>query len=296
MDSIIYEPVFLKKLDVIGFNMSIKPTEDGYIGLTREFILTQKVNHIHFVKLDKDFNTISQTKLIDITGRKKYPSWTSGLEDPRIISEKHFLAVTCDSNDRWKPEMSFVDMDLSSNTITRIHPMSLCNQQHLPQKNWLVIRKEDEEYYDMLYEPEPFCVIRVNKETGHGFYLKEHRMLNKYIETRINSAAIMELEDGYLLLIRVKNDNGTVYHYSRWVKLDKEYNVQGVSPQFRFMNEYNGINYINEDGTFKSGNFEICMSLHQENEYVVACTSIFDKDVYIYKYKLDDIISSLKNE
>ena len=85
MDTITYTADFMKKLDVIGFNMSILPSTEGYIGLTREYNYETKHNTIYFVKLDRDFTTLSQTRLEDSTGRKTYPSWTSGLEDPRIV-------------------------------------------------------------------------------------------------------------------------------------------------------------------------------------------------------------------
>jgi hypothetical protein len=293
-DSITYVAELVKKVEVIGFNMSIIQITGGYLGLIRNLIFPEKKNIIYVVKLDKNFDVILQEELKDITGRKLHDSWTSGLEDPRILSDKAFLAVTCDTNPNWKPEMSYVEMDLSNNTITRVQPMSRCGQTHQPQKNWLFIRKESDTYIDVLYESEPFCVIRVDIKSGYGFYLKEHNMLSKYKETRINNGAIMELPDGYLLVVRLKEKDGTWYHCSRWIKLDKEYNVVGVSPMFRFMNEFEGVKYMNDDGTIGIGGFEICMSIHQEGECVVACTSIDDRCPYIFKYKLQDILSSLK--
>jgi hypothetical protein len=294
IDSITYMPDFIKKLDVIGFNMSILPKQDGYIGITRNLIYPEKNNILYAVNLNKNFDVISQVELKDITGRQTYPSWTSGLEDPRILSDRAFLAVTCDTNSNWKPEMSYVEMDLSTNTITRVQPMTRCGQRHEPQKNWLFIRNESNTHIDILYEADPFCVIRVDTTSGYGFYLKEHTMLSKYRETRINNAALMEISDGYLLVVRLKERDGTWYHCSRWIKLDKEYNVVGVSPMFRFMNEFDGRKFMNEDGTIGVGGGEICMSIHQEDEYVIACTSICDSDIFIFKYKLDDILLSLK--
>ena len=281
-------PLFEKKLDIPGFNACIIQNDNGYMGLTRvcnyhsqKGVYPEATNKIFIFFLNNDFETMGSYELEDKTNRTLYKNWTQGIEDPRLLSPNTFTAVTCDTNDRWKTEMSLVTFDLESRIITNILPLFMNGTQHLTQKNWLYLKKYSDDLSDYLYSSFPFTVIRVNSTTGQGYILKEVNTPDTNIVS--HNGAILKINDTYLLTVRVKS--GHDYHYSLWVKLSSDYDLIGVSKPFRFLND----EHINQDGTFKAAGYEMCMSLHLENNELIVCVSVEDRDIYIQKYDLDDI-------
>lgn len=282
-------PIFQKHLEIQGFNACIMPHEEGYVGLSRvcEYhdqrgIYPEATNSINFFILNKDFEIIFIKELEDKTGRTIHKNWTQGIEDPRMLSLNEFTAVTCDTNDRWKAEMSYIHIDINLYQITKIMPLYMNGTQHLPQKNWIFLNKVTDELSDYLYGSFPFTVIRVSNKTGHSYILKEENVPGYDIVT--HNAAAIKIKDEYLITLRVKE--GHDYHHSFWIKLNENYDFIKVSKPFRFLKD----SHTNEDGTFNAAGYEMCMSLHLENKNeVVVCVSVEDRDVYIQKYDLDDI-------
>lgn len=281
-------PLFEKKLDIPGFNACIIPYEGGYLGLTRicnyhsqRGVYPEATNKIGMFILNSDFEVMALYDLEDKTGRIIHKNWTQGIEDPRFLSLSIFTAVTCDTNSRWKTEMSLITFDMDSYTITNILPLYMNGTQHLTQKNWLFLSKYNEELSDYLYNSFPFTVIRVSNITGQGYIIKEETVPEYNIVA--HNAAVVKIKDEYLLTVRVKK--GHDYHYSLWVKLNESYDFMKVSKPFRFLKDHN----TNTDGTFNAAGYEMCMSLHVEHDELVVCVSVEDRDSYIQKYEISDI-------
>lgn len=278
-------PLLEKRLAIPGFNACIIPQQDGYLGLSRvcvqhsqRGVYPEATNNIVMFTLNSEYDVISTTELKDTTNRTIHKSWTQGIEDPRLLSSNRFTAVTCDTNTRWKPEMSIVTFSMD---ITSIMPLCISDKENEPQKNWLYLNSHTEELHDYLYSSFPFSIIRVNMNTGKGYIIKEESTPGYNIVT--HNGAVVKTSEGYLLTVRVKQ--GYSYHYSLWVKLDDNYNFIQVSKPFRFITG----THLNDDGTFVPGGYEMCMSLHMEKNELVVCVSIDDADNFIQKYDIADI-------
>lgn len=97
------------------------------------------MNTLGKFKLDKDFNSVSYTILEDTSGRTRYKSWTTGPEDPRMISDTEAYVVTCDTNDRWKPEISKIQ--IQGNAIVKVQPQWAMDLPRGTEKNWLLLNQ-----------------------------------------------------------------------------------------------------------------------------------------------------------
>lgn len=284
-------PLFQKQLSLPGFNASIIPTANGYTGLTRvckqheqRGVYPEATNECVLFHLDSHFNTLSQQTLTDATGRQHHRSWTQGIEDARILSPSIFTAVTCDTNPRWKPEVSLISFQ--SPKITTITPLFLNGTQGQPQKNWLFIRKHTEDLHDYLYSSFPFHFVRVNTRTGEATTIQQYDSPPGYSNITSHNGAITPIDggDSYLLTVRIKQ--GYSYHYSLWILLDSSLQIKSISKPFRFIKD----KHTNDDGGYSPGGYEMCMSLHTEGPELVACVSVDDEASYIQKYNLQELL------
>lgn len=275
-----------KKLDIEGFNGSILRTSDGYVGLIRRCRSLTSANPqcdstIHFFRLSQTFDVVDTKDLVDNLDRERHISWASGLEDPRILSNDSCLCVTLDTNNEWKPEISYVKFDSQAGLITKIQPLKIDGLERRIEKNWIVL---DEENGIILYSMKPFTLLKVDLESGSGHLL----YTNPDVYYNAHNGAVVKLDDGsFLLTVRVKDD--IHYKESLWIKIRADYTIESVSPPYRFIsNEFR--NDYNDHVVY-----EMCMSLHIEDGLIIACVGMNDTHTSIYKIPLTHILENLVN-
>ena len=279
-------PFFEKQLDISGYNASLFPQSDGYIGLAR--LVTYKVrgiypectNHLVAFKLDKDFHTLHSKKLVDSTERIRHKNWTEGFEDPRLLSPSTALVVTCDTNSDWKTDVSMIEFN--DFAITHVTPIRIFSHPPQNQKNWLFLRPFDSDHDDYLYRSFPFQILRINKTSKTGNIVKTFTTGHTFIS---HNGCVIQTEEGFLLTCRIKKNYD--YHYSLWVFLDHDYNVTKISQPFWFSKAI----VQNSDGSYPTAPYEMAMSIHREESDVVVCVSIADRDVFVQKYTYTDLLS-----
>lgn len=284
------QAIYKKVLTIPGFNASVMPFGNQYIGVVRvcehhdiRGVYPEGTNLLYRVVLDDTFRLIECVRYNDTSGRMVHKSWTAGIEDSRVLTQSSLVAVTCDSSPHWKPEISLISIDASKNEITRVLPLRIPGVAPSPQKNWLFLRAHTDELHDYLYSSFPFKTVRVNVTTGECSLLSEANA-DGYALVAHNGSVLPIEDGGFLLTVRVKS--GYSYHYSVWVKLNRDYNPVGVSRPFRFVD-----NRASGDNEFRPGGYEMCMSLWTEEEgcVLVACVSENDEKNTIFKYRMADI-------
>jgi len=270
------------KIPVPGYNACILPSEQGYIGLIRQ---TKWINPQGTYPQGEDIiwyftlghNASCESKqLIDTLDRPKYLSWSKGIEDPRLLTPSSFLGVTLDTNNRWKPEISYIQFDSESGSITKVQPLSIENLPLRIEKNWILLEHKDG-YAHLLYSMNPIHVLRVDLDSGKGQTLCEHPGLS--FSTH-NGASVPLPTGGFLITVREKDGSG--YKHSFWIKLRSDYTLEAVSKPFVF----------NTDG---GKHYEMCMSLHIEGSELVACLGMDDVSAYIYRLPLESVLASLSS-
>jgi len=277
--------MFLCKLPIDGFNACLWEQPDGTFHGTirRQHIVAKNrypevLNDLMTFTLDKDFQLVAEPQVMqDIPGRIKHQSWTEGLEDARIVEPGLLLAVACDTNPHWKPEMVAVTYDCAAAKLQSIQPLTLQGQPKQTEKNWLVLRHWGDEAH-VLHWLHPLRVLRLNLKTGLAEMLVEYPTVASLQGIDMHCGAVLKLPEGFLVTARVKKGHG--YSHSLWLLLDSDtYRVKGVSEPFRFA---------------PGDTYEMCMSLTQRNEFVLACTSINDAWSGLWQFSLSDILKGLR--
>jgi len=279
----------MSKIDIEGFNGSILRTSTGsYIGLVRrdtsinkEGVYPQSHSSLHFFELGSDFEVINVKDLHDTLDREKHVSWSSGLEDPRILSIDSCLCVTLDTNTIWKAEISYVKFDSECGVITKIQPLVIRDLPRQIEKNWVVLNSNQAEA-TILYSTNPLIILGVNLDSGIGKVI--HKGIG--IPQHAHNGSVVTLDDGsFLLSVRVKDD--IHYKESLWIKMLSDYTIESISPPYRFIT-----NDFRDDYTDHEV-FEMCMSMHLEDQNIIACLGMNDTHVSIYKISLSHILSNL---
>ncbi len=260
------------------------PTDDGYLGLvrntTRAIGSTFGINTIAQFTLNREFKTLSYKVLVDHSGRHIYQSWTTGPEDPRLISATEFYAVTCDTNDRWQAEISKITF--ADGIITNVVPQTATDMPRGVEKNWILLNSWGNERH-LLYSTHPFRFLRLDDRTGVGHIFHEYTLPD--VTLHAHNGAAVQMEDGFLVSARVKE--GHNYKHSVWIKFDRAYKCVGISPPFRFEDQPE---CRQPDGSFRAGGYEMNMSIHREGDLLVCCVGVNDSYNIIVKYRLEDVL------
>ena len=279
-----------KSLCGIGFNGSILRLPSGnYIGLIRrdtpinkDGVYPQGHSTIYFIELSSVFDVIQCKLLEDTLDRLRHTSWSSGLEDPRIITSKSCLCVTLDTNTEWKAEMSYVEFDSEKGSITKIQPLKIENLPRKIEKNWIVLEHEGIDA-TILYSTSPLIILKVNLDSGIGSILYE----DPGIPFHAHNGSSVRLDDGsFLLSVRVKD--GIHYKQSFWIKMRRDYTIESISKPYRF-----STNEFRDEYTDREV-YEMCMSMHIENGNIIASVGMNDTHVTIYMICLSDILEGLR--
>ena len=278
-------PVSSQHLDISGYNACLLPAGDGYMGLvrntTRDAGSTFGINKIAQFTLDHEFKTLSYKVLEDRSGRHIFRSWTTGPEDPRLVSATEFYAVTCDTNDRWQAEISKITF--ADGVITKVVPQTASDRPRGVEKNWILLNSWGSERH-LLYSTHPFRFLRLDDRTGTGHIFHEYTIPG--VTLHAHNGAAVRIGDEFLVTARVKE--GHNYKHSVWIKFDRAYKCVGISPPFRFEESSE---CRQPDGSFRAGGYEMNMSTHREGDLLVCCVGVNDSYNIIVKYRLDDVLS-----
>lgn len=270
------------KIDTDGINLSfiVHPTNvNEYLGTirkTKHFVIgtyPESESNVEMVHLDSSFNIIFQCPLQENSQRTIYTSFTSGLEDCRIISSTEMTAVALDTNENWVPEMCLCT--ISGDFITNVKPMCFSESQIMPQKNWLLM-SQSHNRLSMIYSFDPLRIISVDKQTGES-KLEHYQKIFNLRDCEIHGGAAIYLEDKKEYLINVQVRHNHSYDSSFWILMNAYYKMVGYSKRFTF--QQNSTN-------------EMCMSLVEKNKSILASVTISNSSVYVYEFLLKDIYAS----
>ena len=286
---------FLKTIDFPGFNFSFKKSQkDIYIGMIRQNDTSREktaaypeaFNLTYILELDSQFNIISSYLLnenLDLCPR--YTNFTSGIEDARILDDNSFLCVSLDTNPYWKTEMVYSEFSNEEKKITKMLRLYLEGEEFRNQKNWLFFKKVENTMH-LLYLYNPIQIISVDLVTGKSTilksYIKENIDINSNeCEFHGGSSVYLEKTNKYLVTIRKIVNHKFINNY--WLLFDENYELCGISSPFLF--EVNNVEI----------SYQMCMSLHIEEDLLYTAVSINDSFVNIYKFNINDIINNLQS-
>jgi hypothetical protein len=269
-----------KQIEFPGYNLSfiVNPKNSKqYLATVRQikkYPMEEEYPTCHsrviFLVLDSSFEIINHEELLEKYTRTRHVSYTTGIEDCRLISDKYLSGVCLDTNEKWQPEMCLARLD---NSLLELVPLSLEGDEN-PQKNWLFL-DQTEYSMNMIHSYDPLQIVSVEKATGISKIIHLRKIFN-ISDFEVHGGACVYLENKYLVLVRLVRNHD--YCGSMWFMMNKQYKLLGLSPVFVF------------DKTFK---YEMCMSLVQQKDSIFASVSFDDLYMYIYEFSLDSIVSSM---
>ncbi len=246
------------------------------------------LNTSYIMNYDQNMNKLTCSELID-TNRQTHLSYTTGIEDSRLIDDRSLLCVCCDSNPNWKPEMCYVTFSLDSSTIEKLTQLYIEGKPLKIEKNWLFLKRHSDTQIDMLYWCNPFQIVRADITTGSTCIIKEFSVeglsLNAHGGASIflePGAVPVEYENKYLVSIRLfelkPNWPCETYTHSHWILLDEEYELIGISRPYKWD---------------QSKHYEINTSLYIQSDILLASVILNENEKYIYKLPLKEVLDSL---
>jgi len=291
--SVLYIIMILNHLDCIkinhkGYNISCINVDDGFMATMRSSTPTnympECINYTHILKMDSNFNILQSELLDESLERDRHLSFSSGIEDARLIDDKTFTCLSLDTNAMWKPEVCYVEFENSKVTIIR--SLYIEGEQYTKiEKNWVLLKRDENIMY-FLYWYNPLVVIKVDIDTGKGNKIISHDISNLNLNAHGGSCLYLEKEKKYLVIVRNFIQNTYTYESNCFLLLDENYNLYGYSDNFRFSNSYNG--------------YEMCLSLLLKDDILYCFVSLYcivsvceEADNFVYKYYLSDILSSI---
>jgi len=276
-------------------NPSLYKTEDGYTLNCRtvnyfhkrgEYIVLDDDNCVRtknvIIDYDKEFNTVSETQVLETNNLALYPSSVKGLEDMKIFAlhnKIYFTATTRELNAQAIPKMCLGTLEKTGDQFI-INKITLLQgpDPDRCEKNWLPF-VVDEELYSV-YSYSPFIIYKPNLETGECI-----EVINKDYKldmTRFRgSAAPIPFDDGYLLMIHEVIWQNVRTYIHRFIYLDKNFEMKKLSKPF----------------TFKHTGVEFCssMTLDHSDDKLIMGMGIEDKEAYLCITTADSIRCLLKS-
>jgi ribosomal protein S8 len=284
---------FKTKINFEGFNMSfiVHPENPNmYLATIRqaekfEDQYPEYYNRTFLLELSHDFQVMTSEKLTE-ESRETYRSYSIGVEDCRLISDKFMTSVALDTNPDWIPEMCFCEISREEGMIKNVKPLKFDTTEKKPEKNWIVFKHlEKQNVIHMLHSYDPIKVISINTKEGHSQLISMKRIF-KLTNCEVHGGSCVYLPHlkQYLVIVRVIQDHK--YIFSHWILFNELYTYLGISPAFRF------------EPTKKVENYEMCMGLiyREEDNCLLCSVSINDKSVYIYGFNINMILDEISDE
>lgn len=282
-------------------NPSIQKTENGYTLICRTVNYTQigakefplidpedKTGTIRtknfLVEYDKNFNLLSQHEIVENLPRQKIKHYNiEGLEDCRLCrinDENWFTATTCDTNPTGIHQISLCKLEDNATgdviQVEKLIPLKGPNPYRC-EKNWLPFVKDNKIH--LVYSYDPFVLYMPNTATGECETVLRYDTLHDL--TRFSgSAAPIEFDHGYLMLVHMVTYTDQRYYLHRFVYLDKNFKIRAMSKPFIFTHK--GIEY--------------CCSLTMDHtgKQLVMPIGIEDREAYLLSVDLNTVRSMLE--
>lgn len=237
-------------------------------------IITQN----YLMRLDHNLNIIN-TK--PITPPKDWPlavyTLVQGFEDCRLFVVKDQLFCTStvrEQNKNGLCEVFLSELDPQTGNMLWAKKLN-CHEPHLHQKNWMPFDSGDS--FRFLYSCDPTVII-----DDQGGIIHENNCSISGDNFR-GSGQIIKFYNGYLAIIHesVILENSLRDYVHRFIRLDQHYQINGISPRFKF---------IGERIEFAAG---ICW--HPDDKKIIISHGIGDKESWLSIIDAERIDSILKS-
>lgn len=187
------------------------------------------------VECIEDFTVVAQNELIEVNDRVRYPHSVIGMEDIRLFNwNNQWWGTTSimDSLPFFSPKIHLFHSD-DNFQVREIIKLRGSNNEGQCEKNWLPFVQDNEVY--VIYSWDPFQLKKPNLETGECPIIKEYKCsLN--LKTFRGSAGPLKYKDGYLAVIHEVIFSSQRHYHHRFVYLDADFNITGVTLPFYFIN------------------------------------------------------------
>lgn len=238
-------------------NTSILKTENGYLLICRTVNFNRNLLSMiskdpldptmrtrnFLIECDSNFNIQSQKEIIENFPREENHFPFNGLDDCRLFSfnqQPWFACATFGTHPNIIGQTLCKLADHSSDKtidVEKFIPLKVPDPKRF-EKNWLPFIKNNKLHAIYFYDP--FTVYELNMQTGN--YEKILQVSSTYDFSRFRgSAAPIEFDDGYLMLVHEVVGDQQLYYLHRFVFLDKDLNIKKLSKSFMF--KHKGIEF-----------------------------------------------------
>lgn len=278
-------------------NPSIQKTAEGYD------LICRTVNYTHdhatnfksrdpldeslrtknfLVRYDPHFKLLSQNEIIDDIPQTYWQSLVKGLEDCRLFSINDKFWFICTTFGTHPHNIGQTLCRLASKPSN----LGINIEKYIPligpianrcEKNWLPFIKDHELY--AFYSYDPVTIYKIDKETGHCETAVQYETEHDFSEFR-GSAAPIEFDDGYLMLVHEVAFSDHRYYFHRFIYLDKDFIIKKVSKPFVFL--HRGIEFC------------CSMAIDRDGKNCIMPIGIEDQQAYLFFVDLDHIRSILE--
>jgi len=280
-------------------NASILKTDKGYCIISRT---VNFLRHIHEMKLkdpnegifqsrnfllecDTNFKVLSQKEIVEDFPRENHSFPFRGLDDCRIFNLNGEMWFTCATFGTHSGIIGQTLCKLANQSadktiqVERFIPLQVPNPERY-EKNWLPFIKDGKLFVFYLYEP--WTVFEIDKKTGKHTPLIQPQNLVYNLSRFRGSAAPIEFDGGYLMLVHeVVSNNDYITYLHRFLFLDQNLNIKKMTKPF----------------TFKHKGIEFCLSMtfDHSGENCILPISINEGESWICKVSLNTIRSLLES-
>lgn len=276
-------------------NPSIQKTQHGYSMICRAVNYTQKGGMGHrsrdpddptirtknfFLEYDKNLRLLSQKEITETLPRLRQPTQVKGLEDCRLVEIDGDNWFTCSTFDHQPNSVSQILCKLGGKATAQHLPVKafvpMDGWKGWCEKNWLPFSYRGE--LCVVYLCDPFTVYQVDKKNGACKLIKEYTPPLDLSRFR-GSAAPIAFGDGYLMLIHEVVVGHERVYLHRFVYLDQDLNLKGLSKPFTF--QHQGVEYC-------------CgMALDHNNTECILSVGIEDREAHLCRLSVESIYSLL---
>lgn len=279
-------------------NPSIQKTDDGYHLICRTVNYSQ-TGAVDFKSRDPldgtirtknflihynhDFKIVSQKEIIENLPKNLWKSSVEGLEDCRLFRLKNTNWFTCSTRGTHPKNIgqSLCKLEDASSATSTIKVEKFIPLQgpdeNKCEKNWLPFIHDDEIY--MVYSYDPFIIYKINQANGSCEPVVQYEPSHDFSHFR-GSAAPIEFDDGYLMLVHEVVFNTQRYYLHRFLYLDKNFTIKKLSKPFTFLHK--GIEY------------SCGMTLDHSGKKCIIPIGFEDQQAYLVSIDLETIRSLLE--